>query len=72
VYRILIERVMALVEAKTAKVDRWRIRDQKLRRCAAELFAVEKQFQRVRGYDHLPLPAQAHVTKITLSTERAA
>ena len=50
----LIESLMARVEDKTCRVDRWRTSDQKLRWCAAAMFAVEKQFRRVRGCDHLP------------------
>lgn len=68
----LIESVMSVVEAKTAKVDRWRTSDQKLRWCAAALLAVEKQFRRVRGYDHMPLLEKALATKISLSAQRAA
>ena len=37
----LLESVMARVEAKTARVDRWRTSDQKLRWCASALLAVE-------------------------------
>jgi hypothetical protein len=37
----LLESVMARVEAKTERVDRWRTSDQKLRWCAAALLAVE-------------------------------
>jgi transposase-like protein len=68
----LLESVMARVEAKTARVDRWRTSDQKLRWCAAALLAVEAQFRRVKGYTHLPLLAQALQAKITPSTRDAA
>jgi len=37
----LIESVMARVEAKTPRVDRWRTSDQKLRWCAATLMQIE-------------------------------
>lgn len=68
----LIESVMARLEAKTERVDRWRTSDQKLRWCAAALWAVEAQFRRVKGYAHLPLLAQALKAKITTATDAAA
>ena len=68
----LIESVMARVEAKTLRVDRWRTSDQKLRWCAAALLAVEQQFRRVKGCAHLPLLERALTAKITPSTEAAA
>lgn len=68
----LIESVMARVEAKTERVDRWRTSDQKLRWCAAALLAVEKQFRRVKGCVHLPLLERALMTKITPSAIAAA
>jgi transposase-like protein len=68
----LIENVMAQLEQKTQKVDRWRTSDQKFRWCAAALLAVEPQFRRVKGYAHLPLLARALKAKITLSTRAAA
>lgn len=68
----LIESVMARVEAKTERVDRWRTSDQKLRWCAAALLAVEQQFRRVKGCDHLPLLERALTAKITTSTTAAA
>ena len=68
----LIESVMARVEAKTLRVDRWRTSDQKLRWCAAALLAVEQQFRRVKGYVHLPLLERALRAKITPSADAAA
>ena len=68
----LLESVMARVEAKTERVDRWRTSDQKLRWCAAALLAVEKQFRRVKGCAHLPLLERALTTKIIPSTIAAA
>jgi putative transposase len=68
----LIESVMARVDDKTCRVDRWRTSDQKLRWCAAALLAVEKQFRRVKGCDHLPLLERALAAKITPSTTAAA
>ena len=68
----LLESVMARVEAKTERVDRWRTSDQKLRWCAAALLAVEQQFRRVKGYTHLPLLERALATKITPSLTVAA
>lgn len=67
----LIESVMARLEAKTERVDRWRTSDQKLRWCAAALRAVEAQFRRVKGYEKLPLLVQALRAKIT-TTDVAA
>ena len=68
----LIESVMARVEAKTERVDRWRTSDQKLRWCAAPLLVAEQQFRRVKGYVHLPLLERALATKLTPSTIAAA
>jgi len=67
----LIESVMARVEAKTERVDRWRTSDQKLRWCAAALLAAEAKFRRVKGYKHLPLLERALATKITTTTAAA-
>ena len=49
----LLESVMAQVEAKTARVDRWRTSDQKLRWCASALLAIESRFRRIKGWRHL-------------------
>ena len=68
----LIESVMARLEAKTERVDRWRTSDQKLRWCAAALWAVEAQFRRVKGYEKLPLLLKALEAKITPTTGVAA
>ena len=68
----LLESVMARIEAKTERVDRWRTSDQKLRWCAAALLAVEKQFRRVKGCAHLPLLERALLAKITPSMIAAA
>ncbi|MCO4098219.1 MAG: IS256 family transposase [Gemmatimonas sp.] len=51
----LIESVMARVEAKTHRITRWRTSDQKQRWCAATLLDIEKQFRKVKGYQHLGL-----------------
>jgi len=67
----LIESVMAGVEAKTARVDRWRTSDQKLRWCAAALLAAEAKFRRIKGYKHLPLLERALAAKITTTTAAA-
>lgn len=61
----LIESVMARVEARTSRVDRWKTSDQKLRWCAAALLLVEKQFRRVRGYRKLNLLRGALRTNMT-------
>ena len=68
----LIENVMAQLERKTQKVDRWCTSDQKFRWCAAALLAVEPQFRRVKGYAHLPLLERALKAKLTPSTRAAA
>jgi putative transposase len=68
----LIESVMARLEAKTHRVTRWRTSDQKLRWCAAALWAMERQFRRVKGYRQLPLLKQALTTKLVSSPAAAA
>lgn len=68
----LIESVMARLEAKTRRVTRWRTSDQKLRWCAAALWAMERQFRRIKGYRHLPLLQQALTTKLVSSPAAAA
>jgi len=68
----LIESVMARLEAKTHRVTRWRTSDQKLRWCAAALWAMERHFRRVKGYRHLPLLKQALTTKLVSSPAAAA
>jgi putative transposase len=68
----LIESVMARLEAKTHRVTRWRTSDQKLRWCAAALWATERQFRCVKGYRHLPLLKQAlHRTRTTTKSAAA-
>jgi len=67
----LIESVMARVEAKTERVDRWRTSDQKLRWCAAALLAAEAKFRRVKGYKQLPLLERALTTKMITTTAAA-
>lgn len=68
----LLESVMAQVEARTARVDRWRTSDQKLRWCAAALLAVEAQFRRVKGWRQLGLLTRALGVKISSSLRIAA
>jgi putative transposase len=68
----LLESVMARVEARTAKVDRWRTSDQKQRWCAAALLAMEAQFRRVKGYHHLPLLVNALARRPVNATRGAA
>jgi transposase-like protein len=51
----LIESVMSRLEARTRRVTRWRTSDQKLRWCASALWAMERQFRRVKGHRHLKL-----------------
>lgn len=67
----LIESVMARVAAKTARVDRWRTSDQKLRWCAAALLAAEAKFRRVKGHKHLPLLERALTMKMITTTAAA-
>jgi putative transposase len=68
----LIESVMARLEAKTHRVTRWRTSDQKLRWCASALWAMERQFRRVKGYRQLPLLKQALHGKLSLTNFAAA
>ena len=58
----LIESVMSRLEARTARVTRWRTSDQKQRWCAAALWAMEKRFRRVKGCRHL------HMLKAALTS----
>jgi transposase-like protein len=68
----LIESVMARLEAKTHRVTRWRTSDQKLRWCASALWAMERQFRRVKNHRHLRLLKQALHARLTSSTSAAA
>lgn len=68
----LIESVMARLEAKTHRVTRWRTSDQKLRWCASALWAMERQFRRVKNYRHLRLLKQALQPRLTSSNSAAA
>jgi transposase-like protein len=68
----LLESVMARVEARVTRVDRWRTSDQKLRWCAAALLAVEGQFRRVKGCHQLGLLARALGRSIPRSLRVAA
>ena len=68
----LIESVMARVEAKTRRVDRWRTSDQKWRWCAAALLQIEKQFRKVKGCKKLGLLQQALKRKLHLVSSTAA
>jgi len=68
----LIESVMARVEAKTRRVDRWRTSDQKLRWCAATLLQIEQQFRRMKGCKKLGLLQQALKRKLHLVSSTAA
>ncbi len=68
----LIESVMARLEAKTQRVTRWRTSDQKLRWCASALWAMERQFRRVKNCRHLPLLKQALQAKLIATKSAAA
>lgn len=67
----LIESVMSRLEARTHRVTHWRTSDQKVRWCAAALWAMERQFRRVKNYRHLPLLKQALQTKLVLISTAA-
>jgi transposase-like protein len=68
----LIESVMARLEAKTHRVTRWRTSDQKLRWCASALWAMERQFRRIKHHKHLPLLKRALSSKLSLTKSAAA
>ena len=68
----LIEIVMARLEAKTGRITRWRTSDQKLRWCAAALWATERQFRRVKQFRQLPLLNAALQRTLTTTTTAAA
>ncbi len=68
----LIESVMARLEAKTRRVTRWRTSDQKLRWCGSALWAMERQFRRVKQYKKLPLLKKALENKLSLTKSAAA
>ena len=68
----LIESVMARLEARTRRVTRWRTSDQKLRWCASALWAMERQFRRVKHYRHLPLLQQALQPRLSPTNSAAA
>jgi len=68
----LAESVMSRLEAKTRRVTRWRTSDQKLRWCASALWAIERQFRRVKQHKHLPLLKQALHTTLSRTKTAAA
>jgi transposase-like protein len=68
----LIESVMARLEAKTRRVTHWRTSDQKLRWCASALWAMERQFRRVKACRHLPLLKQALQNRLMTTKSAAA
>jgi len=68
----LIESVMARLEAKTRRVTRWRTSDQKLRWCASALWAMERQFRRVKHHRQLRLLKQALQTRLSTTNSAAA
>jgi putative transposase len=49
-----LESVMALVEQRVGKIDRWTTSDQKQRWLATVLLEVEPRLRRLRGYRALP------------------
>lgn len=54
-----LESIMAQVEQRTGKVDRWRTSEQKQRWCAAALLLIEPRLRKVKGYRHLPRLVEA-------------
>src|SRR5205814_7867369 len=68
----LIESVMSRAEDRTARVDRWRTSDQKLRWLASALQAAERQFRRVKGHQKLLLLKQALMTVLSTKQKAAA
>jgi putative transposase len=68
----LIESVMSRLAAKTRRVTRWRTSDQRLRWCASALWAMERQFRRIKHHRHLPLLKQALENKLSLTKSAAA
>jgi putative transposase len=68
----LIESVMSRLAAKTRRVTRWRTSDQRLRWCASALWAMERQFRRIKHHRHLPLLQQALQNKLSLTNSTAA
>lgn len=67
----LIESVMSRLEARPHRVTRWCTSDQKLRWCASALWALERQFRRVKGHRHLKLLRDA-LTKACSTFAHAA
>ena len=68
----LIESMMARVEERTWRVDRWRTSDQKQRWCASAILEHERRFRRIKGYEHLPLLARALATGHIEKTEETS
>jgi hypothetical protein len=62
---------MARLAAKTRCVTRWRTSDQKLRWCASALWALERQFRRVKQHKHLPVLKQALQTTLSCTKSSA-
>ena len=68
----LIESVMARLEARAERVDRWRTSDQGVRGCASALRRVERQFRRIMHHKQLPLLFGALRVKMMTTTDAAA
>jgi hypothetical protein len=49
-----LESILALVEQRVGKVDRWTTSDQKQRWLATTLLELEPRLRRLRGYRALP------------------
>lgn len=50
----VLESILAQVEQRTGKVDRWRNSSQKQRWLAAALLDIEPRLRRIKGYRALP------------------
>ena len=68
----LIESVMPRLEARTRRLTRWRPSDQKLRWVASALWALERQFRRVKQFRHLPLLKRTLRGRLTTTKSAAA
>jgi hypothetical protein len=68
----LIESVMSRLDAKTRRVTRWRTSDQRLRWCASALWAMERQFRRIKHHRHLRLLKQALLNRLSVTKTAAA
>ncbi len=66
-----LESINALVEERSAKVDRWTNSNQRQRWLATALLDIEPRLRRVKGYRHLPrlreaLQQELHIGKTSM------